>query len=62
MAWSWIALAKSRTRTPGEPDIGASTSFHVATARYLRVRRFLTFDAQQRKLAEAEGLLAMDAR
>jgi predicted nucleic acid-binding protein len=31
---------------------------HVATARYLRARRFLTFDENQRKLAEAEGLLA----
>jgi predicted nucleic acid-binding protein len=28
---------------------------HVATARYLRARRFLTFDDNQRKLAEAEG-------
>lgn len=29
---------------------------HVATARYLRSSRFLTFDANQRKLAEAEGM------
>ena len=29
---------------------------HVATARYLRASRFLTFDAKQRKLAEAEGM------
>jgi predicted nucleic acid-binding protein len=29
---------------------------HVATARYLRASRFLTFDANQRKLAEAEGM------
>jgi predicted nucleic acid-binding protein len=28
---------------------------HVATAHYLRARRFLTFDDNQRKLAEAEG-------
>ncbi|MBV8274692.1 MAG: PIN domain-containing protein [Verrucomicrobia bacterium] len=32
---------------------------HVATARYLRARRFLTFDDKQRKLAEAEGLLPL---
>jgi predicted nucleic acid-binding protein len=32
---------------------------HVATARYLRARRFLTFDDNQRKLAEAEGLLPL---
>jgi predicted nucleic acid-binding protein len=29
---------------------------HVATARDLRASRFLTFDANQRKLAEAEGM------
>jgi predicted nucleic acid-binding protein len=29
---------------------------HVATARCLRASRFLTFDANQRKLAEAEGM------
>jgi|ERR1700758_2126062 predicted nucleic acid-binding protein len=29
---------------------------HIATARYLRASRFLTFDANQRKLAEAEGM------
>ena len=29
---------------------------HVATSRHLKVRRFLSFDAAQRRLAEAEGL------
>ena len=29
---------------------------HVATSRHLKARRFLTFDAAQRQLAEAEGL------
>lgn len=29
---------------------------HVATARHLKAKRFLTFDAGQRKLAEAEGM------
>jgi predicted nucleic acid-binding protein len=29
---------------------------HIAAARHLKARRFLSFDAAQRKLAEAEGL------
>jgi predicted nucleic acid-binding protein len=29
---------------------------HVATSRHLKAKRFLSFDADQRKLAEAEGL------
>jgi predicted nucleic acid-binding protein len=29
---------------------------HIATARYLKAKRFLSFDVAQRKLAEAEGL------
>lgn len=29
---------------------------HLSTAKHLGIKRFLTFDANQRKLAEAEGL------
>jgi hypothetical protein len=29
---------------------------HIATSRYLKAERFLSFDAAQRDLAEAEGL------
>lgn len=29
---------------------------HIATAQHLRLKRFLTLDDNQRKLAEAEGL------
>ena len=38
---------------------GGNRSFdllHVATSRHLRAKRFYSFDATQRKLAEAEGL------
>jgi len=30
---------------------------HIATALHLGVREFLTFDGNQQKLAEAEGLV-----
>jgi predicted nucleic acid-binding protein len=46
-------ISNTHTWRSGYPSLDV---LHVATARYLRASRFLTFDANQRKLAEAEGM------
>lgn len=47
------ALSNAHTLTAGHRLVDI---LHVATALHLGVKNFLTFDGNQRKLAEAEGL------
>lgn len=47
-------LSASHTLTGGHRGFDI---LHVATALVLRARQFLTFDVNQKKLAEAEGLV-----
>jgi len=46
-------ISNSRTWREG---YRAFDLFHVATSRHLKIKRFLTFDIAQRRLAESEGL------
>ncbi len=48
-------LSKRHTAAGGHRSLDV---LHVATALHLKAREFLTFDANQRKLAAAEGLKA----
>ncbi|MBC8125654.1 MAG: hypothetical protein H8M99_00695 [Gloeobacteraceae cyanobacterium ES-bin-144] len=48
-------LSATHTLTGGHR---AFDILHVATARIVKAKRLLTFDANQKKLAEAEGLVA----
>ena len=56
--WPDVLEITSRLSVAHTARIGcrALDMFHVATALHLGSREFLTFDANQRKLAEAEGL------
>lgn len=58
--WAQVHLAAERlselyTEASGHRSMDM---LHVATAIELGVKKFLTFDANQKKLAEAEGLVA----
>jgi len=46
-------LSNARTWSGGHRSFDL---LHVATSRHLKAKRFLSFDAAQRRLAEAEGL------
>ncbi len=57
--WAQVHLAAERlselyTEASGHRSMDI---LHVATAIELGVKKFLTFDANQKKLAEAEGLV-----
>jgi hypothetical protein len=50
----FLRILEWRSRTEGYRGFEV---LHVATALHLGVTEFLTFDGNQKKLAEAEGLL-----
>ncbi len=56
--WTDVLEITSRLSAAHTARIGcrAMDMFHVAIALHLGAREFLTFDANQKKLAEAEGL------
>lgn len=59
--WDAVLLRAERLALDHTPRHGARTLdiLHVATARHIGATEFLTFDANQRRLAEAEGLIVM---
>jgi len=50
------SLSAKNTMTGGHRPMDI---LHLATAKHLRLTHFLTFDANQKKLVEAEGLVVL---